>query len=93
MVNDYLRRQTEMNNKLAELRAENDVSLVQNVAGTVGDYYDRRETRNREALDRAVIAASNPNAVSYMDNELPKLARQFGYRPLTFNFGRFRKNK
>lgn len=93
LVNDYLRRQTEMNNKLAELRAENDVSLVQNVAGTVGDYYDRRETRNREALDRAVIAASNPNAVSYMDNELPKLARQFGYRPLTFNFGRFRKNK
>lgn len=93
LVNDYLRRQTEMNNKLAELRAENDVSLVQNVAGTVGDYYDRRETRNREALDRAVIAASNPNAVSYMDNELPKLARQFGYRPLSFNFGRFRKNK
>lgn len=93
LVNDYLRRQTEMNNKLAELRAENDVSLVQNVAGTVGDYYDRRETRNREALDRAVIAASNPNAVSYMDNELPKLARQFGYRPLIFNFGRFRKNK
>lgn len=93
LVNDYLRRQTEMNNKLAELRAENDVSLVQNVAGTVGDYYDRRETRNREALDRAVIAASNPNAVSYMDNELPKLARQFGYRPLSFNFGRFRKNR
>lgn len=93
LVNDYLKRQTEMNNKLAELRAENDVSLVQNVAGTVGDYYDRRETRNREALDRAVIAASNPNAISYIDNELPKLARQFGYRPLSFNFGRFRKNK
>lgn len=93
LVNDYLKRQTEMNNKLAELRAENDVSLVQNVAGTVGDYYDRRETRNREALDRAVIAASNPNAIFYMDNELPKLARQFGYRPLSFNFGRFRKNK
>ena len=93
LVNDYLRRKTEMDNKVAELNAENTVSLAQNVAGVVGDYYDRRETRNREALDRAVIAASNPNAISYMDNELPKLARQFGYRPLSFNFGRFRKNK
>lgn len=93
LVNDYLRRKAEMDNKLAELNAENKVSLAQNAAGVVGDYFDRRETRNREALDRAVIAASNPNAISYMDNELPKLARQFGYRPLTFNFGRFRKNK
>jgi hypothetical protein len=93
LVNDYLRRKTEMDNKVAELNAENTVSLVQNAAGVIGDYYDRRETRNREALDRAVIAASNPNAISYMDNELPKLARQFGYRPLSFNFGRFRKNK
>lgn len=93
LVNDYLRRKAEMDNKLAELNAENKVSLVQNVAGVVGDYFDRRETRNREALDRAAIAAFNPNAISYMDNELPKLARQFGYRPLTFNFGRFRKNK
>lgn len=93
LVNDYLRRKAEMDNKLAELNAENKVSLAQNVAGVVGDYFDRRETRNREALDRAVIAASNPNAISYMDNELPKLARQFGYRPLSFNFGRFRKNK
>lgn len=92
-VNDYLRRKAEMDNKLAELNAENKVSLAQNTAGVVGDYFDRRETRNREALDRAVIAASNPNAISYMDNELPKLARQFGYRPLIFNFGRFRKNK
>lgn len=93
LVNDYLRRKTEMDNKLAELNAENKVSLAQNAAGVVGDYFDRRETRNREALDRAVIAASNPNAISYMNNELPKLARQFGYRPLSFNFGRFRKNK
>lgn len=93
LVNDYLRRKAEMDNKLAELNAENKVSLAQNAAGVVGDYFDRRETRNREALDRAVIAASNPNAISYMDNELPKLARQFGYRPLTFNFGGFRKNK
>lgn len=93
LVNDYLRRKAEMDNKLAELNAENKVSLAQNAAGVVGDYFDRRETRNREALDRAVIAASNPNAISYMNNELPKLARQFGYRPLTFNFGRFRKNK
>ena len=93
LVNDYLRRKAEMDNKLAELNAENKVSLAQNAAGVVGDYFDRRETRNREALDRAVIAASNPNAISYMDNELPKLARRFGYRPLTFNFGRFRKNK
>lgn len=93
LVNDYLRRKAEMDNKLAELNAENKVSLAQNVSGVVGDYFDRRETRNREALDRAVIAASNPNAISYMDNELPKLARQFGYRPLSFNFGRFRKNK
>ena len=93
LVNDYLIRKAEMDNKLAELNAENKVSLVQNAAGVVGDYFDRRETRNREALDRAVIAASNPNAISYMDNELPKLARQFGYRPLSFNFGRFRKNK
>ena len=93
LVNDYLRRKAEIDNKLAELNAENKVSLAQNAAGVVGDYFDRRETRNREALDRAVIAASNPNAISYMDNELPKLARQFGYRPLTFNFGRFRKNK
>lgn len=93
LVNDYLRRKAEMDNKLAELNAENKVNLAQNAAGVVGDYFDRRETRNREALDRAVIAASNPNAISYMDNELPKLARQFGYRPLTFNFGRFRKNK
>lgn len=93
LVNDYLRRKTEMDNKVAELNAENTVSLAQNAAGVIGDYYDRRETRNREALDRAVIAASNPNAISYMDNELPKLARQFGYRPLNFNFGRFRKNK
>lgn len=93
LVNDYLRRKVEMDNKLAELNAENKVSLAQNAAGVVGDYFDRRETRNREALDRAVIAASNPNAISYMDNELPKLARQFGYRPLSFNFGRFRKNK
>ena len=93
LVNNYLRRKAEMDNKLAELNAENKVSLAQNAAGVVGDYFDRRETRNREALDRAVIAASNPNAISYMDNELPKLARQFGYRPLTFNFGRFRKNK
>ena len=93
LVNDYLRRKAEMDNKLAELNAENKVSLAQNVAGVVGDYFDRRETRNREALDRAVIAVSNPNAISYMDNELPKLARQFGYRPLSFNFGRFRKNK
>lgn len=93
LVNDYLRRKSEMDNKLAELNAENKISLAQNAAGVVGDYFDRRETRNREALDRAVIAASNPNAISYMDNELPKLARQFGYRPLSFNFGRFRKNK
>lgn len=93
LVNDYLRRKAEMDNKLTELNAENKVGLAQNVAGVVGDYFDRRETRNREALDRAVIAASNPNAISYMDNELPKLARQFGYRPLSFNFGRFRKNK
>lgn len=93
LVNDYLRRKAEMDNKLAELNAENKVSLAQNAAGVVGDYFDRRETRNREALDRAVIAASNPNAISYMDNELPKLARQFDYRPLSFNFGRFRKNK
>lgn len=93
LVNDYLRRKAEMDNKLTELNAENKVSLAQNAAGVVGDYFDRRETRNREALDRAVIAASNPNAISYMDNELPKLARQFGYRPLSFNFGRFRKNK
>ena len=93
LVNDYLRRKAEMDNKLAELNAENKVSLAQNAAGVVGDYFDRRETRNREALDRAVIAASNPNAISYMGNELPKLARQFGYRPLIFNFGRFRKNK
>ena len=93
LVNDYLRRKAEMDNKLAELNAENKVNLAQNAAGVVGDYFDRRETRNREALDRAIIAASNPNAISYMDNELPKLARQFGYRPLTFNFGRFRKNK
>lgn len=93
LVNDYLRRKTEMDNKVAELNAENAVSLAQNAAGVIGDYFDRRETRNREALDRAVIAASNPNAISYMDNELPKLARQFGYRPLSFNFGRFRKNK
>lgn len=93
LVNDYLRRKAEMDNKLAELNAENKVSLAQNAAGVVGDYFDRRETRNREALNRAVIAASNPNAISYMDNELPKLARQFGYRPLSFNFGRFRKNK
>lgn len=93
LVNDYLRRKAEMDNKLAELNAENKVSLAQNAAGVVGDYFDRRETRNREALDRAIIAASNPNAISYMDNELPKLARRFGYRPLTFNFGRFRKNK
>lgn len=93
LVNDYLRRKAEMDNKLAELNAENKVNLAQNAAGVVGDYFDRRETRNREALDRAVIAASNPNAISYMNNELPKLARQFGYRPLTFNFGRFRKNK
>ena len=93
LVNDYLRRKAEMDNKLAELNAENKVSLAQNASGIVGDYFDRRETRNREALDRAVIAASNPNAISYMDNELPKLARQFGYRPLSFNFGRFRKNK
>lgn len=93
LVNDYLRRKAEMDNKLAELNAENKVSLAQNAAGVVGDYFDRRKTRNREALDRAVIAASNPNAISYMDNELPKLARQFGYRPLSFNFGRFRKNK
>lgn len=93
LVNDYLRRKAEMDNKLAELNAENKVSLAQNAAGVVGDYFDRRETRNREALDRAVIAASNPNAIFYMDNELPKLARQFGYRPLSFNFGRFRKNK
>ena len=93
LVNDYLRRKAEMDNKLAELNAENKVSLAQNAAGVVGDYFDRRETRNREALDRAIIAASNPNAISYMDNELPKLARQFGYRPLSFNFGRFRKNK
>lgn len=93
LVNDYLRRKAKMDNKLAELNAENKVSLAQNAAGVVGDYFDRRETRNREALDRAVIAASNPNAISYMNNELPKLARQFGYRPLTFNFGRFRKNK
>lgn len=93
LVNDYLRRKAEMDNKFAELNAENKVSFAQNAAGVVGDYFDRRETRNREALDRAVIAASNPNAISYMDNELPKLARQFGYRPLTFNFGRFRKNK
>lgn len=93
LVNDYLRRKAEMDNKLAELNAENKVSLAQNTAGIVEDYFDRRETRNREALDRAVIAASNPNAISYMDNELPKLARQFGYRPLSFNFGRFRKNK
>lgn len=93
LVNDYLRRKAEMDNKLAELNAENKVNLAQNAAGVVGDYFDRRETRNREALDRAVIAASNPNAISYMDNELPKLARQFGYRPLSFNFGRFRKNK
>ena len=93
LVNDYLRRKAEMDNKLAELNAENKVSLAQNAAGVVGDYFDRRETRNREALDRAIIAASNPNAISYMDNELPKLARQFGYRPLIFNFGRFRKNK
>lgn len=93
LVNDYLRRKAEMDNKLAELNAENKVSLTQNAAGVVGDYFDRRETRNREALDRAVIAASNHNAISYMDNELPKLARQFGYRPLSFNFGRFRKNK
>lgn len=93
LVNDYLRRKAEMDNKLAELNAENKVSLAQNAVGVVGDYFDRRETRNREALDRAVIAASNPNAISYMDNELPKLARQFGYRPLTFNFSRFRKNK
>lgn len=93
LVNDYLRRKAEMDNKVAELNAENKVSLAQNAAVVVGDYFDRRETRNREALDRAVIAASNPNAISYMDNELPKLARQFGYRPLSFNFGRFRKNK
>ena len=93
LVNDYFRRKAEMDNKLAELNAENKVSLAQNAAGVVGDYFDRRETRNREALDRAVIAASNPNAISYMDNELPKLARRFGYRPLSFNFGRFRKNK
>ena len=93
LVNDYLRRKADMDNTLAELNAENKVSLAQNAAGVVGDYFDRRETRNREALDRAVIAASNPNAISYMDNELPKLARQFGYRPLSFNFGRFRKNK
>lgn len=93
LVNDYLRRKAEMDNKLAELNAENKVSLAQNAAGVVGDYFDRRETRNREALDRAVIAASNPNAISYMYNELPKLAKQFGYRPLSFNFGRFRKNK
>lgn len=93
LVNDYLRRKAEMDNKLAELNAENKVSLAQNATGVVGDYFDRRETRNREALDRAVIAASNPNAISYMDNEVPKLARQFGYRPLSFNFGRFRKNK
>lgn len=93
LVNDYLRRKAEMDNKLAELNAENKVSLAQNAAGVVGDYFDRQETRNREALDRAVIAASNPNAISYMDNELPKLAKQFGYRPLSFNFGRFRKNK
>lgn len=93
LVNDYLRRKAEMDNKLAELNAENKVSLAQNAAGVVGDYFDRRETRNREALNRAVIAASNPNTISYMDNELPKLARQFGYRPLSFNFGRFRKNK
>lgn len=93
LVNDYLRRKAEMDNKLVELNAENKVSLAQNVARVVGDYFDRRETRNREALDRALTAASNPNAISYMDNELPKLAIQFGYRPLSFNFGRFRKNK
>lgn len=93
LVNDYLRRKTKMDNKVAELNAENNVSLAQNAVGVVRDYFDRRETRNREALDRAVIAASNPNAISYMDNELPKLARRFGYRPLSFNFGRFRKNK
>lgn len=93
LVNDYLRRKAEMDNKLTELNAENKVNLAQNAVGVIGDYFDRRETRNREALDRAVIAASNPNAISYMDNELPKLVRQFGYRPLSFNFGRFRKNK
>lgn len=93
LVNDYLRRKAETDNKLEELNTENKVSLAQNTTGVVGDYFDRRETRNREALDRAVIAASNPNAISYMDNELPKLSRRFGYRPLSFNFGRFRKNK
>lgn len=71
-------------NKKREMKAENEVAAINNTADAIAGpngYLARKEERNKDILDMALIAATSPHAQNVIgSDEFDKLLRKLNYR-------------
>lgn len=59
--NQWLRDKTNFKNSLLEKKAENNTTLVQNIASSATNFIDKENQWKRDMMTLAAIAAGNPN--------------------------------
>lgn len=67
--NQWAKGKADFNNNLANLKAENKVSYIDNLNNSVQDLIARRDNRRREDLDRELLGLANPNAKKVTDGK------------------------
>lgn len=71
--NQWARGKADFNNNIANLKAENKVSYLNNLANSVQDLIARGDLRRKEDLDRKLIGLANPHGEAVVDgNEVFK---------------------
>ena len=90
--NQWRRGLYDFNNRKIEMQAENSVAGINNAAEAIAGekgYFARREARQQNLLDMALIAATSPNAQNVIGSkEFEDFLRRIGYDG---RFGLFRK--
>lgn len=71
--NSYLEKKMNFENAIREKKAENTVSLINNLASIPSDIISRSEKRRKEMLDAVVAMAKNPNVT-------PELLKSLGIK-------------
>lgn len=71
--NQWARGKADFNNNIANLKAENKVSYLNNLTNSVQDLIARGDLRRKEDLDRKLIGLANPHGEAVVDgNEVFK---------------------
>lgn len=64
--NQWSRGRADFANTIADKKAENDISLINNLTGSVQDLLTRSDTRRKEDLDMRLLEITNPNAAKVL---------------------------